>query len=305
MNTGATGGNRFEDEFTESDLSIVNLGYWDPGSDTEIASDAGQEGTASDADAPEPNNTVETPPQNKGLIVSSLPDKDASKTPSGQRAPRRPSGRTMGAAAVDAEDEFSRVERIPGGVKAAIEAVLAVADAPVSVRELSAALIVNERAVEAALDELYREYNGDESGYGDNGPSREPRGFELRRIGGGWRLYSRADFAPWVARFVTRSQSATLSKSAFETLAVIAYQQPVTRARVAAVRGVNADAAVRQLVHRQLVREAGKEEGTGAALYETTELLLAKLGLDSLDELPELAPFLPDDTEAALLADDA
>ena len=280
MNTSATGGNRFEDEFTESDLNIVNLGYWDPGSDTEIAPDIEQEGTASGADAPEPNNTVETPPQSKGLTVSSLPDKDANKTPSGQRAPRRPSGRTMGAAAVDAEDEFSRVERIPGGVKAAIEAVLAVADAPVSVRELSAALIVNERAV-------------------------EPRGFELRRVGGGWRLYSRADFAPWVARFVTRSQSATLSKSAFETLAVIAYQQPVTRARVAAVRGVNADAAVRQLVHRQLVREAGKEEGTGAALYETTELLLAKLGLDSLDELPELAPFLPDDTEAALLADDA
>ena len=305
MNTSATGGNRFEDEFTESDLNIVNLGYWDPGSDTEIAPDIEQEGTASGADAPEPNNTVETPPQSKGLTVSSLPDKDANKTPSGQRAPRRPSGRTMGAAAVDAEDEFSRVERIPGGVKAAIEAVLAVADAPVSVRELSAALIVNERAVEAALDELYREYNGDESDYGDDGPSREPRGFELRRVGGGWRLYSRADFAPWVARFVTRSQSATLSKSAFETLAVIAYQQPVTRARVAAVRGVKADAAVRQLVHRQLVREAGKEEGTGAALYETTELLLAKLGLDSLDELPELAPFLPDDTEAALLADDA
>lgn len=305
MNTSATGGNRFEDEFTESDLNIVNLGYWDPGSDTEIAPDIEQEGTASGADAPEPNNTVQTPPQSKGLTVSSLPDKDANKTPSGQRAPRRPSGRTMGAAAVDAEDEFSRVERIPGGVKAAIEAVLAVADAPVSVRELSAALIVNERAVEAALDELYREYNGDESDYGDDGPSREPRGFELRRVGGGWRLYSRADFAPWVARFVTRSQSATLSKSAFETLAVIAYQQPVTRARVAAVRGVNADAAVRQLVHRQLVREAGKEEGTGAALYETTELLLAKLGLDSLDELPELAPFLPDDTEAALLADDA
>ena len=305
MNTSATGGNRFEDEFTESDLNIVNLGYWDPGSDTEIAPDIEQEGTASGADAPEPNNTVETPPQSKGLTVSSLPDKDANKTPSGQRAPQHPSGRTTGAAAVDAEDEFSRVERIPGGVKAAIEAVLAVADAPVSVRELSAALIVNERAVEAALDELYREYNGDESDYGDDGPSREPRGFELRRVGGGWRLYSRADFTPWVARFVTRSQSATLSKSAFETLAVIAYQQPVTRARVAAVRGVNADAAVRQLVHRQLVREAGKEEGTGAALYETTELLLAKLGLDSLDELPELAPFLPDDTEAALLADDA
>ena len=184
----------------------MNLGYWDPGSDTEIASGAGQEGAASDADAPEPNNTVQTPPQSKGLTVSSLPDKDTNKTPSGQRAPRRPRVRTMGAAAaVDAEDEFSRVERIPGGVKAAIEAVLAVADAPVSVRELSAALIVNEQAVEAALDELYREYNGDESDYGDDRPSREPRGFELRRVGGGWRLYSRADFAPWVARFVTAS----------------------------------------------------------------------------------------------------
>ena len=106
MNTSATGGNRFEDEFTESDLNIVNLGYWDPGSDTEIAPDIEQEGTASGADAPEPNNTVETPPQSKGLTVSSLPDKDTNKTPSGQRAPRRPSGRTMGAAAVDAEDGF-------------------------------------------------------------------------------------------------------------------------------------------------------------------------------------------------------
>ena len=101
MNTGATGGNRFEDEFTESDLSIVNLGYWDPGSDTEITSGAGQEDASSDADAPEPNNTVETPPQSKRLTVSSLPNKDTNKTPSEQRAPRRPSGRTMGAA-VDA-----------------------------------------------------------------------------------------------------------------------------------------------------------------------------------------------------------
>ena len=207
--------------------------------------------------------------------------------------------------AVDAEAEFSKVEAIPGGAKSAIEAILAVAEAPVSVRELSAALIVSERAVEHALDQLYREYNGEESGYGEdeNRVAPEPRGFQLRNIAGGWKLYARDDFAPWVARFVTRSKSATLSKPAYETLAVIAYQQPVTRARVASIRGVNADAAIRQLLQRQLIREAGREAGSGATLYETTELLLAKLGLNSLEELPALAPFLPDDTEAAVLAE--
>lgn len=212
---------------------------------------------------------------------------------------------TAPSVAVDAEAEFSKVEAIPGGVKSAIEAILAVAEAPVSVRELSAALIVSERAVEQALDQLYREYNGEESGYGEdeNRVAPEPRGFQLRNIAGGWKLYARDDFAPWVARFVTRSKSATLSKPAYETLAVIAYQQPVTRARVASIRGVNADAAIRQLLQRQLIREAGREAGSGATLYETTELLLAKLGLNSLEELPALAPFLPDDTEAAVLAE--
>ena len=212
---------------------------------------------------------------------------------------------TAPSVAVDAEAEFSKVEAIPGGVKSAIEAILAVAEAPVSVRELSAALIVSERAVEHALDQLYREYNGEESGYGEdeNRVAPEPRGFQLRNIAGGWKLYARDDFAPWVARFVTRSKSATLSKPAYETLAVIAYQQPVTRARVASIRGVNADAAIRQLLQRQLIREAGREAGSGATLYETTELLLAKLGLNSLEELPALAPFLPDDTEAAVLAE--
>ncbi len=212
---------------------------------------------------------------------------------------------TAPSVAVDAEAEFSKVEAIPGGVKSAIEAILAVAEAPVSVKELSAALIVNERAVEHALDQLYREYNGEESGYGEdeNRVAPEPRGFQLRNIAGGWKLYARDDFAPWVARFVTRSKSATLSKPAYETLAVIAYQQPVTRARVASIRGVNADAAIRQLLQRQLIREAGREAGSGATLYETTELLLAKLGLNSLEELPALAPFLPDDTEAAVLAE--
>ena len=330
-------GSRFDREFTPDDLAIVNMGYWDPNADedseqadlapveaveaeiskpaeadaepaghevaaaplgTEVAEKAEDAETVEDSDNSEiPEESQETAPRESKKPVTKPVAKSA-KIPAGGPS-------TAPSVAVDAEAEFSKVEAIPGGVKSAIEAILAVAEAPVSVRELSAALIVSERAVEHALDQLYREYNGEESGYGEdeNRVAPEPRGFQLRNIAGGWKLYARDDFAPWVARFVTRSKSATLSKPAYETLAVIAYQQPVTRARVASIRGVNADAAIRQLLQRQLIREAGRESGSGATLYETTELLLVKLGLNSLEELPALAPFLPDDTEAAVLAE--
>ena len=333
-------GSRFDREFTPDDLAIVNMGYWDPNADedSEPADSAPVEAEISkpaeapaeadaepaehevaavplaevteevgEAEATEAAETVEDSDSSDISDSSEEPQETApreSKKPATKPA-KIPAGgpSTAPSVAVDAEAEFSKVEAIPGGVKSAIEAILAVAEAPVSVRELSAALIVSERAVEHALDQLYREYNGEETEYGEEDISPEPRGFQLRRIAGGWKLYARDDFAPWVARFVTRSKSATLSKSAYETLAVIAYRQPVTRARVASIRGVNADAAIRQLLQRQLIREAGRETGTGATLYETTELLLAKLGLDSLEELPALAPFLPDDTEAAVLAE--
>ena len=331
-------GSRFDREFTPDDLAIVNMGYWDPNADedseqadpapveaesskpaeveaepaehevavapldevteeAEVAEEAEEAETAEaveDSDSPDSSEE----PQETAPRESKEPAAKPAKIPAGGPS-------TAPSVAVDAEAEFSKVEAIPGGVKSAIEAILAVAEAPVSVNELSAALIVNERAVEHALDQLYREYNGEESGYGEdeNRVAPEPRGFQLRNIAGGWKLYARDDFAPWVARFVTRSKSATLSKPAYETLAVIAYQQPVTRARVASIRGVNADAAIRQLLQRQLIREAGREAGSGATLYETTELLLVKLGLNSLEELPALAPFLPDDTEAAVLAE--
>lgn len=268
---------------------------------TEDAEEAEAAETVEDSDSSDISDSYEESQE----TASRESEKPATK--SAAKSVKIPAGgpSTAPSVAVDAEAEFSKVEAIPGGVKSAIEAILAVAEAPVSVRELSAALIVSERAVEHALDQLYREYNGEESGYGEdeNRVAPEPRGFQLRNIAGGWKLYARDDFAPWVARFVTRSKSATLSKPAYETLAVIAYQQPVTRARVASIRGVNADAAIRQLLQRQLIREAGREAGSGATLYETTELLLAKLGLNSLEELPALAPFLPDDTEAAVLAE--
>lgn len=332
-------GSRFDREFTPDDLAIVNMGYWDPNADedSEHADSAPVEALEAEiskpaeADAePAEHEVAATPLEaevteeaEEAEATEPVEDSDGSdisdsseesqetvsresKEPAAKSA-KIPAGgpSTAPSVAVDAEAEFSKVEAIPGGVKSAIEAILAVAEAPVGVKELSAALIVSERAVEHALDQLYREYNGEESGYGEdeNRVAPEPRGFQLRNIAGGWKLYARDDFAPWVARFVTRSKSATLSKPAYETLAVIAYQQPVTRARVASIRGVNADAAIRQLLQRQLIREAGREAGSGATLYETTELLLAKLGLNSLEELPALAPFLPDDTEAAVLAE--
>ena len=310
--TNPENGSRFNREFTPDDLAIVNLGYWDPNADDDTgpAASAPIEFTVEPAAEPvEPDAEIAGEPEEP----EAEGDPDSSEAPQvpahgAEKSPVKiPAGgpSTAPSVAVDPDAEFSKVEAIPGGVKSAIEAILTVAEAPVSVRELSAALIVSERAVEHALDQLYREYNGEESGYGEdeNRVAPEPRGFQLRRIAGGWKLYARDDFAPWVARFVTRSKSATLSKPAYETLAVIAYRQPVTRAMVASIRGVNADAAIRLLLQRQLIREAGREAGTGATLYETTELLLAKLGLNSLEELPALAPFLPDDTEAAVLAE--
>ena len=331
-------GSRFDREFTPDDLAIVNMGYWDPNADedSEQADSVPVEAVEAESSKPaeaeaepaehevaaapldevteeaEEAEAAETVEDSDGSDISGSSEESQETASRESKEPatkpvRIPAGgpSTAPSVAVDAEAEFSKVEAIPGGVKSAIEAILAVAEAPVSVRELSAALIVSERAVEHALDQLYREYNGEESGYGEdeNRVAPEPRGFQLRNIAGGWKLYARDDFAPWVARFVTRSKSATLSKPAYETLAVIAYRQPVTRARVASIRGVNADAAIRQLLQRQLIREAGREAGSGATLYETTELLLAKLGLNSLEELPALAPFLPDDTEAAVLAE--
>ncbi len=122
-------------------------------------------------------------------------------------------------------------------------------------------------------------------------------GFELRRAAGGWRLYTRPEYATYVERFVLDGQSVRLTQAALETLAVVAYKQPVTRSRISAIRGVNCDGVIRTLVTRGLVEECGTESDSGAHLYRTSTLFLEKLGLNSLDDLPPLAPFLPDDVE--------
>jgi segregation and condensation protein B len=167
-------------------------------------------------------------------------------------------------------------------LEAALEAVLLVTDEPVPAVTLAQVVERSTEEVEAVLQALADDYAG------------AGRGFELRAIAGGWRLYTRPDCAPYVERFVLDGQQARLTQAALETLAVIAYRQPVTRQRVSAVRGVNVDGVVRTLVARGLVTEAGTDEETGATRYRTTPYLLERLGLQSLDELPSLAPLLPE-----------
>jgi segregation and condensation protein B len=165
---------------------------------------------------------------------------------------------------------------------AALEAVLLVTDEPVPAVTLAQVTERPTEEVEQTLRELASEY--EETG----------RGFELRNVAGGWRLYTRPDCAPFVERFVLDGQSARLTQASLETLAVIAYRQPVTRSRVSAVRGVNVDGVVRTLLARGLITESGQDDDSGGILYRTTPLLLERLGLQSLEELPSLAPLLPD-----------
>ncbi len=175
-------------------------------------------------------------------------------------------------------------------LRAALEAVLLVVEEPVEEGLLAQVLERPREEVASVLRELAEEY--DAAG----------RGFELRSVAGGWRLYTRAECAPYVERFVRDGQPAKLSQAALETLAVVAYRQPTTRSRIAAVRGVNVDAVIRTLLTRGLVAEVGIERETGAILYATTEHFLERLGLASVDDLPPLSEYLPDHTA---LDDDA
>ncbi|MGW8380332.1 SMC-Scp complex subunit ScpB [Streptomyces sp. ODS28] len=167
-------------------------------------------------------------------------------------------------------------------LRPALEAVLMVVDEPATEEHLARVLQRSRREVSDALRELTDEY------------ARQRRGFELRRVAGGWRFYTRPEYADAVESFVLDGQQARLTQAALETLAVVAYRQPVSRSRVSGVRGVNCDGVMRTLLQRGLVEEAGSEPETGAILYGTTHYFLERMGLRGLDELPELAPFLPE-----------
>jgi segregation and condensation protein B len=174
------------------------------------------------------------------------------------------------------------LDALPSGARGAIEAVLMVAEEPVEAVDLAVAIGVPVDEVTRIVAELTAEYDAD------------GRGFQLRRVAGGWRIFSRAEYAPIVERFVLDGQTAKLTQAALETLAIVAYRQPVSRARVGAVRGVNVDAVMRTLVTRGLVEDAGSDAETGAVLYRTTRYFLQRIGLTSIEELPALAPYLPE-----------
>jgi segregation and condensation protein B len=172
-------------------------------------------------------------------------------------------------------------EGIPG-LRACLEAIMLVADEPVSEVVIAQVLERPRAEVAGALRDLAASY------------AAEQRGFDLREVAGGWRFYTREECAPVVERFASDGQEVRLTQAALETLAVVAYRQPVSRARVSAVRGVNCDGVMRTLVLRGLVAEAGTDPETGAILFATTSYFLERLGLPDLDALPDLAPFLPD-----------
>ena len=201
---------------------------------------------------------------------------DVPVTGNRRRVPRRPEPRP--AVDLPALDDDAELD-------AALEAILLVVDQPIGEMLLAQTLEQPVERIGAALERL-------SAGYTAAG-----HGFDLRRAAGGWRFYTRAEYAGYVERYILDGQTVRLTQAALETLAVVAYKQPVTRSRLAAVRGVNCDGVLRTLVVRGLVEECGTEPDSGAFLYRTTTMFLEKLGLNTLADLPPLAPFLPTDIE--------
>lgn len=190
-------------------------------------------------------------------------------------------------ATADAADDLDATADAAAGMTdpeldATLEALLLVVDTPASVDVLASVLDESGERIAGRLERLAREYADRDSG------------IDLREAGGGWRMYTRAKYAPYVERLLLDGARTKLTRAALETLAVIAYRQPVTRARVSAVRGVNVDAVIRTLVARGLITEAGVDADSGAVTFATTELFLERLGLTSLADLPDIAPLLPD-----------
>ncbi|MFI5783392.1 SMC-Scp complex subunit ScpB [Nocardia sp. NPDC051570] len=200
--------------------------------------------------------------------------------------PERAGAAELAALEPGAEDSGEAAEVIEerlddDGFRSALEAMLLVVDAPAPVDLLAAAVNDTEERVARVLREMSAEL------------SARGSGIDLRFVGDGWRFYTRTEYAPYVERMLLDGSRSKLTRAALETLAVIAYRQPVTRARVSAVRGVNVDGVIRTLVARGLIAESGTDPETNGTMYATTELFLERIGLASLADLPPLAPLLP------------
>lgn len=185
----------------------------------------------------------------------------------------------------------------------AVEAILMVADEPQSLVSLATALSTPVAAVRQAVEQLVADYDGEPTGADTTGGEGQPtgirirRGFELREVGGGWRIYVRSEYDDVARDFVLTQNPTKLSQAALETLAVIAYKQPISRASIASIRAVNVDSVVRTLLGRGLITESFIDSETGAIHYATTELMLVQLGINSIGELPHISPLLDDGTD--------
>lgn len=184
------------------------------------------------------------------------------------------------------EAEQQILESHQENLLAALESILMVADSPLSVITLAGALDLPVAEIKNAIAALKDDYDGKTGG--------RVRGFELREVGGGWRIFVRQEFDWAVKLFVANENPTKLSQAALESLAVIAYKQPISRGQIASIRGVNVDSVVKTLLSRNLITELYTDSETGAINYGTTTLMLELLGINSLDELPMISPYLPD-----------
>lgn len=194
-------------------------------------------------------------------------------------------------AAAAASTEDSESARTPvADIPRALEAIFMIADEPQTLVSLATAVGAPIPAVRQSIETLVADYDGNGSGAG--GSTR--RGFELREVGGGWRIYVRGEYDDVVRDFVLTQNPTRLSQAALETLAVIAYKQPISRGSIASIRAVNVDSVVRTLLGRGLITEAYTDSETGAIHYATTDLMLTQLGINSIDDLPHISPLLAD-----------
>jgi segregation and condensation protein B len=250
-------------ELSATRQEAESRGEADPGTWDAVAAELAARVAERPADQPpvpvEPPSEPEPPAQ----------DPTPADVPAGEPAPAEP---------VEEPLELLGPEELRGG----LEALLFVMDDPVDEESLAGALRCTPEQVRTGLAELVEAYD------------QRRAGITLRRVGEGWRLYTREEHAPVVERYLIDGQRSRLTQAALETLAVIAYRQPVTRARISGIRGVGVDGVMRTLITRGLVHEVGTDPDSGGGLYATTPLFLERLGLTSLAELPELAPLLPE-----------
>jgi segregation and condensation protein B len=190
---------------------------------------------------------------------------------------------------IDVLEENSAVVSVPSDVERSLEAILMIADEPQTIVSLATSLGVPVAAVRRSIARIVADFDGVDGGI--------RRGFELREVGGGWRIYVRGEYDDVVRDFVLTQNPTRLSQAALETLAVIAYKQPISRGAIASIRAVNVDSVVRTLLGRGLITEAFTDGETGAIHYATTDLMLAQLGINSIEELPAISPLLSDGSD--------